>query len=84
MWNLCDVGNFSTQGRETIAEELIKSGKVDINAKDNDGRTPTYLSVLHGSEKVAKLLIERGADVNVAEQTFGYTPLHLSIMMSNI
>lgn len=31
---------------------------------------------------MAKLLIEHGADVNIAEETYLYTPLHLSASMS--
>lgn len=35
-----------------------------------------------GSDEIAKLLIEHGADVNIPENTYGYTPLHQSAMMS--
>lgn len=36
------------QGKNELAEELIKKKAVDINAQDNEGRTPLYFCVLYG------------------------------------
>ena len=40
-------------------------------------RTPPHLSTLYNSTKVAKLLLERGAEIEAREEE-NQTPLHLS------
>lgn len=36
-----------------------------------------------GDDKIAQMLIEKGADVNAADEGDGYTPLHLSFKGEN-
>jgi ankyrin repeat protein len=58
-------------------EVMIKSGLVDLKAKNEDGETPLHLASRDNSIAIAKLLIERGADVD-AKGNGGWTPLHLA------
>ncbi len=44
-----------------FVEELIKRKRVDINAKDNDGRTALSLAVGEDKKKIIELLKEQGA-----------------------
>lgn len=46
--SICDFPNFSPLGDEKAAEELIRNG-ADINALDAYGRSPLYVSILHGN-----------------------------------
>ena len=58
---------------------LLDQG-VDINAKDDGGRTQLHRASLGGHEKLVRLLISKGADVNVQEdQGFRATPLHHAV-----
>ena len=41
---------------------------VDVSAADQDGQTPLHFAVQNGQEAVARLLIERGADVAATNQ----------------
>ena len=54
---------------------LVERGDVDINAKDNCGRTPLSFAAQRGYEAVVRLLVERG-DVDIdAKDDGGRTPL---------
>jgi ankyrin repeat protein len=49
---------------EGIPTLLIDKG-IDINAKDGDGRTSLEISLLSGWQKIAILLLDKGADKSV-------------------
>jgi len=56
-------------------EKLLKQG-ANINARAKDSlQTPLMMSVLHGLDKSVSFLLEKGADVTIAEKD-GYTPMH--------
>ena len=63
------------RGDENLAKLLLETGKLDVDPKDNDGRTPLWWAAGYGSEAVVKLLLETGkADVD-SKDNDGRTPL---------
>ncbi|RFU77308.1 ankyrin 1 [Trichoderma arundinaceum] len=50
------------QGHAEITKILVEEGKVDIEIKDEDGRTTLYLGCLWGHHHVVEVLLEMGAD----------------------
>ncbi|KAK4232662.1 ankyrin repeat-containing domain protein, partial [Achaetomium macrosporum] len=55
---------------------LLGTGKVDVNATDNNGRTPLSWAAGNGHEAVVKLLLGTGkVDVNAKDKVYGLTPL---------
>ena len=51
---------------------LAKHPQTQVNVQNHLGETPLMLAAIHNQLALAKLLIDRGADVNRA----GWTPLH--------
>ena len=48
---------------------LLDMGKVDINAKDEDGSTPFSWVAKNGHEAVEKLLLDKGADISIEHRS---------------
>ena len=75
--NISEIGNalqFSAdEGNLEKVELLLKHG-ANINARDQDGRTPLALAIISKHTAVVKLLIDHGADVNTINVR-GNTPL---------
>jgi hypothetical protein len=59
-------------GNIAAVKQHLAAG-ADVNAKDEDGRTP-LLNALSGPKEIIELLIAKGADVN-AQDDVGFTPL---------
>ncbi|KAL7805259.1 ankyrin repeat-containing domain protein [Trichoderma aethiopicum] len=74
------LSRAAERGDEQVVEMLIKSGKADINARDQQyGETPLIWAARKGHYNVVKLLLDADADVNVQEQRKGETALTLAI-----
>ncbi|MBI2128625.1 ankyrin repeat domain-containing protein [Candidatus Woesearchaeota archaeon] len=72
------------EGRDLSGlERLIKTNPKLVNARDNGGKTPLHWAVLYTREEMVKMLIARGADVNVGIEGIGYTPLLLATEHGN-
>lgn len=69
------------QGQNAIAIRLIDLG-ADVNARSDNGETPLFQASARDvyfqphPVTLAAVLIEKGADVRVRENSFGATPLH--------
>ncbi len=66
------------RGYDSIAEELLKNPKIDIRIKNIQGNTAFSFITYLKSMRVAKLMLEKGANVN-DQDIYGWTPLMLAI-----
>ena len=65
------------QGHLRTVQALLNAPAININAKNPHGVTAVYIAVQHGKDDVVKALINKGADVNIADND-GWTPLMFS------
>ena len=68
-----DLHRAAKENREDIVSSLIANG-ANIEAEDQEGRTPLHYAARMESVEVAKLLIQSGANIE-AEDHEGWTPL---------
>jgi len=66
--------------------EAIKNGDLEsvraildandeiVNRRDESGATPLHYATLNGHRQIVRLLIERGAEINIFDSQFGATP----------
>jgi len=64
----------SREGHIEAATALL-DGDADVNQVSADGTSPLLIALLNGQYDVALVLIERGADPNLATDTDGVSPL---------
>ena len=73
-----DVFDAAAVGRTRGLEELLDGEPELITAWSKDGFTPLHLAAFFGQEDAAKILLERGAEVNLVARhaSIHVTPLH--------
>jgi Ankyrin repeats (3 copies) len=73
IWQAGDVGKVKS---------LLDRG-VSANAKDSNGNSLLHYAVANNRVEIAKLLIDRGADINAHSRRDGHTVLHLAVLYSD-
>jgi ankyrin repeat protein len=73
-----DVFDAAAVGRTRGLEELLDAEPTLAAAWSSDGFTALHLAAFFGQEEAAKILVERGAEVNLVARhaTIQVTPLH--------
>ena len=77
-WGNTPLHSAAYQGDLEMVQVLLNYG-VDVNVQNNPGCTPLTFASLnghHNEPRVARLLIEHGADTNTRDVIEGITPLH--------
>lgn len=73
--------------KNLVIFRILDSG-ADVNAQDSAGNTALHLAVKGNQVKIAKMLLEHGADVNVTcfptREIDCWTPLDLAIIGNNL
>ena len=70
------IHSAASSGNIEAVKQHLAAG-ANVNAKDEDSKTPLLHAVVDGHKDVVELLIAKGADVN-AKGGRGLTPLHFS------
>lgn len=68
------LGLAAAEEHEDISALLLATKRVEIDAKDQDGRTPLWWATLRCNKAIVELLLKHGANIQ-AEDNSGATPL---------
>jgi ankyrin repeat protein len=69
---------YGEENNMALAEPLIANG-INLETKDSSGRTPFQRAVIYGWYKAAKLLLDKGADIDARDKN-GQTILNFMVM----
>lgn len=79
MWKITPITIAMLKNHQGIVKEFLKREEIDVNGKDDQGRTLLMMSISDLSEPESfdfiKFLIERGADPKMTDVN-GWTVLH--------
>jgi tetratricopeptide (TPR) repeat protein len=65
------LSRAAQDGQEAVVRLLLDTGKVDVDLKDERGRTPLWWAAEGGHLAVVELLLSNGADVNTQGGEYG-------------
>jgi ankyrin repeat protein len=71
LWQAAETGDMP-------ALKSLLDKRIDINSRDDNGRTALMLATLHGQTRAVKMLLAHGADPNAADAD-GTTPLQAAL-----
>jgi ankyrin repeat protein/uncharacterized membrane-anchored protein YhcB (DUF1043 family) len=72
------LSEAAKNGHDLLVQQLLKTGKFDVNSRDSTGWTPLSLAAYNGHVTVVKWLLKGRADVNSKDDK-GRTPLSLAL-----
>lgn len=81
--SFCSIHVASWNGCLRLVEALITLGS-DLNAVDNENRTPLLMASWNGHLEVVRLLVEAGATVNHVSSTQGATALLVAAQQGHL
>ena len=77
MFNMDELNTGISEGSLSNVKEILQTKVVNVNSKDEQGKTALHYACQKGQFENVKSLINRGADINI--QTISKkTPLHLA------
>jgi ankyrin repeat protein len=68
------------KGHEAVIKLLLETGKIDLELKDRNGRTPLSCAVERGSVAIVQLLLAEGAKTGVALLTSAVEKGHEAVI----
>ena len=65
-------------------KEILNKDLSNINRLNKNGISPLHIAVIHGNLEIINLLLEKGANPNIASWEKKQTPLHYSYIFKNM
>jgi Protein kinase domain/Ankyrin repeats (3 copies) len=82
LWGFTPMAAFTAiwQDHDVNKVKALLDRGVNPNAKDANGSTLIHYAVINNQVDIAKLLIDRGADIHTHYREDGHTVLHLAVL----
>jgi ankyrin repeat protein len=74
MSDLANLIEAVKQGDLENVRIILDTNDGIVNQRDESGAAPLHYATLNGHRQIVRLLIERGAEINIADSQFGATP----------
>jgi len=68
---------------KNIVGYLLKQDNINLDIKDEDGRTPLFYAILSNNNSIAFKLIKNGANINFIDN-LGMTPIFYAVFSKNV
>lgn len=62
------------EGAAGQVEAILTNNPAIINQHDETGATPLHYATLYGNQSIVRLLVQKGAAINIPDQEFEATP----------
>lgn len=72
--------HYFVMGKTEVGVEIMLRIGADPNTRASDGLTALWMAVIMNDPKIARLLVDAGADVNARDPRDGNTPLHAALI----
>lgn len=74
MSNLDALIEAISNGNEKETKSILEKNAELVNQYDEIGATPLHYAALYGHQRIVRMLVQQGANVNRADKEFGATP----------
>jgi PhnB protein len=74
MSDLASLIEAVKQGDLESVRAILDTKDEIVNQRDESGAAPLHYATLNGDRQIVRLLLERGAEINIADSQFGATP----------
>ncbi|THG19101.1 hypothetical protein TEA_025864 [Camellia sinensis var. sinensis] len=74
---------FAASSGNVEIVEILLSSRVDVNLKNNGGRTALHYAASKGWLKIAEILLSHGANINLKDKACWMHPLHRAASTGN-
>jgi ankyrin repeat protein len=71
--------HYAVEKNSSVILEMLLTRKGDVNAQDRGNYTPIYIAAELGHVDQVKLLLDHGADPDLANNRYGSTALHIAV-----
>lgn len=79
---ITDYGKLRHSNTTKEIVELLIDGGLEVNGRDNFGKTALMLAATSNDVPVIEVLLKKGADINI-QDSYGFTALIWSILLNN-